>query len=524
MASRRLIPGILPFLLLLPLVALLGSPAEAGLVLSQESSENNVDTEHVVTAVATNDTTEAPMVGMPIVFEVLSGPNAGTEGACSANTDCSTDTTGAVSFSYLGDGGAGVDLIQAYYVDTSGEEPDTVRSNQLEKTWIAPNQPPVALCQDVSVDGGEACEADASIDNGSFDPDEDPITLVQEPAGPYGLGETMVSLIVTDDQGAADTCFATVTVIDSTPPEITVDLDRVALWPPNHKLVEVCAEVDVSDNCDPSPAWTLVSVSSNENDNGKGDGNTQADIQGAGLGSDDTCLLLRSERSGKGSGRVYTLEYSASDASGNTATATATVTVAHDQGGNAMAAEGRGLMDNSSVLRLVIPSQSGLNAKKIDAKVAYVGNQEGVVSPLSWRLANVTGDKRPDLILDYDPSALTVAVSGSGDPVDLYYRTDRGESFLVQDISRLPQIEVPDASDGTPVDSGDALSGPARIEIFDVQGRMIRTFSRDLDDAPSGSLGWDERDSAGRFVPGGIYFYRIQTQNRSFVRKITVVR
>ena len=43
---------------------------------------------------------------------------------------------------------------------------------------------------------------------------------------------------------------------------------------------------------------------------------------------------VRSERSGMGTGRVYTVVYTAMDSSGNEKTATATVTVPHDQSGH----------------------------------------------------------------------------------------------------------------------------------------------------------------------------------------------
>jgi hypothetical protein len=51
----------------------------------------------------------------------------------------------------------------------------------------------------------------ASIDNGSYDPDGDPITLSQDPPGPYGPGQTLVTLTVDDGQ-ETDSCTGTVTV------------------------------------------------------------------------------------------------------------------------------------------------------------------------------------------------------------------------------------------------------------------------------------------------------------------------
>jgi beta-glucanase (GH16 family) len=82
-----------------------------------------------------------------------------------------------------------------------------------------------AICVDVEVAADAACEALASIDDGSFDPDGDAVSLTQDPAGPYGLGATAVTLTVDDlvsfgpdDQAAS--CQATVTVIDETAPVV----------------------------------------------------------------------------------------------------------------------------------------------------------------------------------------------------------------------------------------------------------------------------------------------------------------
>ena len=85
------------------------------------------------------------------------------------------------------------------------------------------NNPPVAQCHDVTVSTSlEACTASASVDSGSYDPDGDAIALEQDPPGPYALGITNVTLTVTDENGESDTCTATVTVMDETPPAVSV--------------------------------------------------------------------------------------------------------------------------------------------------------------------------------------------------------------------------------------------------------------------------------------------------------------
>lgn len=111
--------------------------------------------------------------------------------------------------------------------------------------------------------------------------------------------------------------------LDATPPALDVTVSPNLLWPPNHKYVTVKATVTVSDNVDPNPVWKLLSVTSNEPDNGLGDGDTPDDI----VIVNDTTIKLRAERSGAGTGRVYTITYQATDAHGNTTVTSVTVTV-----------------------------------------------------------------------------------------------------------------------------------------------------------------------------------------------------
>jgi hypothetical protein len=82
------------------------------------------------------------------------------------------------------------------------------------------NRIPVALCADVIVPAGTTCQADASVNNGSFDPDGDTITTSQAPQGPYPLGTNLVTLTVTDPYGSSNSCSARVIVVDRTPPTL----------------------------------------------------------------------------------------------------------------------------------------------------------------------------------------------------------------------------------------------------------------------------------------------------------------
>ena len=276
------------------------------------------------------------------------------------------------------------------------------------------NKPPVAKCTDRIVIADDTCHGAVSINNGSYDPDNDRFSCTQSPSGPFGLGTDNVKLTCTDTRGASSSCTAKITVVDRTPPALSCPADQTLecnngkggatgtwavsatdncdahpnvtcappsgtvfalgtsavactasdtsgnvnkcihrvsvvdttppvvvtktpaeLWPPNHRYHKIdltdCI-ASIRDACRgpldiPSHA-KLTGCTSNEPDIGLGSGDMSND-----------CVILNSrsvnvrvERSGGGTGRVYTIRYTVTDDAHNATNGTCTVTVPHDQG------------------------------------------------------------------------------------------------------------------------------------------------------------------------------------------------
>jgi len=184
---------------------------------------------------------------------------------------------------------------------------------------------PGATTCDTVVDPGQATAADNC----------GTATVTRSPSGnTFPVGTTTVTWTATDGAGNSTTATQTITVIDNTVPVITLNGSTPSMWPPNHKyqtfnvtnfvasVFDNCGGVNVSD-------VLIDHATSDEIENGNGDGNTTNDIV---IASDCKSVQLRSERSGAGDGRVYTITFRLTDTHGNTTTATARVTVAHNPG------------------------------------------------------------------------------------------------------------------------------------------------------------------------------------------------
>jgi rhamnogalacturonan endolyase len=151
-----------------------------------------------------------------------------------------------------------------------------------------------------------------------------PITYSIQPGSVFPIGTTQVTVSTTDVYGTTITGTFNVTVQDMTPPSfVSLSASPNTLRPPNHKMVEVNITAVVSDIVDPAPVTRIISVESNEPVNGEDDGNTAPDWEITG----DLTLNLRAERSGVGTGRIYTITVESRDRFGNASTQTVAVSV-----------------------------------------------------------------------------------------------------------------------------------------------------------------------------------------------------
>lgn len=183
-----------------------------------------------------------------------------------------------------------------------------------------------AGCKDVTASAGNMCKATASINDGSAAIDGGTVTLSQSPAGPYSLGETLVTLTVTGPNGTTASCDAKVTVVDDAGPVISATLAKTSLSPnTQHSLVNVGLAASASDGCSTAPTSLTVQVYGDENDEAPTAPGTvfSPDAAEVGLGT----LRLRAERSDTGNGRVYLIVTSGSDGAGNVGRGCSTVVV-----------------------------------------------------------------------------------------------------------------------------------------------------------------------------------------------------
>ncbi|OAB37012.1 hypothetical protein PMSD_09410 [Paenibacillus macquariensis subsp. defensor] len=220
----------------------------------------------------------------------------------------------------------GVDTTWAGFreFEAYGAKSNTDPGQEYEAPTTTDNAPTDWMNKDVTVlldatDSGSGIASTHYIVNDGEEQTGNSVVLMEE-------GIHKLEYWSEDKAGNVEERHTATVKIDKTGPNLKIGLDPTTLWPANHKMVKVNALLDSSDALSGIKSVVLTSITSNEPDSEEGD------IQ-ANLGSEDTSFSLRASRSGGGTGRVYTVTYTATDLAGNQTVKTSTVTVPHDQSG-----------------------------------------------------------------------------------------------------------------------------------------------------------------------------------------------
>lgn len=440
---------------------------------------------------------------------------------------------------------------------------------------VAEDTPPVVTCPaditiDCTGDGGTPADdpqlAEFFAGFTATDPCDTNLTLTNDAPELFPAGETVVTFTATDGSGNSASCSATVTVIDTLPPAIAVELNRTVLWPPNHKFHDIVATVSVTDACDPEAGFELVSIESNESPNGRGDGHTQPDVRDESIGEPDVTFALRAERAGPGDGRVYTITYRAFDASGNEAFASAEVRVPHDRGGRAHASNGyatggRAFDTADGRVAIVVPSWPGdLDGASFDATTiryfrTQIGNMKGVVDVEDVYVGDVDLDQRRDAVFVFPhgaAEALHLRGRAHQDLTSMHFEDASGNDWVVYDIfdlgepitadlAALERIERSQDDTGDSGDTGDSdagahdrpiagllmaqpnpftpstlvryvvpKAGAVSLVVFDVAGRPVRVLAEGFHAAGEYRVTWDGARRGGSRLTPGVYLVRLE--------------
>ena len=344
------------------------------------------------------------------------------------------------------------------------------------------------------------------------------------PSGLFPVGTTQVTLLVSSGEQTA-TDNVEVTIYDTTPPTLSISFLPAVLWPPNHGLVSVHAQV-VATDCDGAPEVVLHVIGSSENDAGTGPDDLPNDIQGAEQGTADFDFQLRAERAEDGPGRIYKVCYQAYDHAGNGSSQCADVFVPHDRKGRAS------LFGGPDAATSIVYGSRNMPVRRVDGASLAVSSAD-FQHVGSSGLAPAYGDRDGD---GFEDAMFTLAgrlppAVGPGPPTLFVRWLADGQGYMAEAtpsaVTGIAELELPARFEasiaGNPVREaaiiGYALprAGRVRIGIFDVAGHRVATL---VD-------GWQPagRHQARFEAPGSqLYFYRVEWEGLSASGKVVVVK
>lgn len=138
------------------------------------------------------------------------GPNLDVFVNLPVNASLTFEVTGSIAANVFGNISNTADVAAA--VGTG--DPDLTNNSSTFDVFV--QAPPVAMCQDITLNAFDTCDIFVTpemVNSGSSDPEDGTaLTLSLDNEGPLSVGNTVVTLTVTDSDGLTDTCTATITV------------------------------------------------------------------------------------------------------------------------------------------------------------------------------------------------------------------------------------------------------------------------------------------------------------------------
>jgi uncharacterized repeat protein (TIGR01451 family) len=284
--------------------------------------------------------TSDPMITAPPNVSVSTGPGATTCGtvvtdAQLGNATASDGCSASVTVTRTGVPSGNVFPVGQTFITYTADDGHGHTKSVMQTVTVTDNTPPtLSVPPDQTVNApANSCSANVNPGTATGNDNCPGVTITgvrsdsQALNAPYPVGTTTITWTAKDASNNTTTGVQTIKVKDATAPTIVLTSNTISLSPPNHQyhtftIAQLVASV--SDLCDAGVDLSDVVISQVTSDepedaNGNGDGNTQDDIV---ITPDCKSLQVRSERSGNGNGRVYTVTLQVKDSSGNVATAT----------------------------------------------------------------------------------------------------------------------------------------------------------------------------------------------------------
>jgi hypothetical protein len=171
-----------------------------------------------------------------------------------------------------------------------------------------------------------------------------------------------------------------------------------------------------------------------------------------------------------------------------------------------------------------VPTDQGIPASGSFARIATVLESDGLGGGYGSATLPIPGDTGLYGRMLYgrwyvvDAGANGGVASSPAFSMQVFGPSGSGTALAVTPAAPAPQAVRLYASQPSPFKASTVLrfdlsvASRARLVVYDLSGRAVRRlFDQDAAAAGSYALAWDGRDDAGRSVPGGVYFYRLET-------------